>query len=410
MKPRPLFLAPDNGGCYFYRGYIPLAHLNDLDQIDACGSDVILDYEWFGRENHKFDVIGFQRPMGDEMMNRVNRFKSISYVDIDDNFFALPSHNPCYWDLLEYKRTSKKDPIDTHKLALSKIEIITTTTPQLKEAVTKATGRTENIVVIPNAIYQSHSESEIDSQRSSFISKRKISVGWWGGMHHQEDWKVLDDLLVPLVKKYYDKVDFCFLGWAPLNLMKTGMVQLFPWVNSNNFYDMLFSLDFDICIAPLVENEFSVCKSNIKFLETGMFKRCFVGSNCQLWNKDIVNGENGFLADKIEDFPGILESLIENRSKITEVGKAAYKYVMENYHINKMAPKWMSVLNHLSERSKTFSYNIDEDEKADYEREIRDSIQAERLTNMISEHKLSLKDKKYFFTAEGIVKRNDRRS
>jgi glycosyltransferase involved in cell wall biosynthesis len=87
----------------------------------------------------------------------------------------------------------------------------------------------------------------------------------------------------------------------------------------------------DVNIAPLVVNEFTNCKSELKFFEAAVVETTTIASPTYTFSRAISDGENGFLAQ-----PGKwlekMEFLYNNSAVNQKVGKVARKYVIENYY------------------------------------------------------------------------------
>lgn len=386
MKPTVAFTTVDKGGCLFYRGYIPLAYLCDTGRINSFISTTVFDYELFhGKQaDRKANVCGTQRVMTDKMLGVVKRWAPLTYLDIDDNLFDLHHGNPAYYDLQELRKIYKNDPIENHKLALQTAGLVTCTTEHMAAAIRKHTGRTEGIHVIPNAFYNLYPEAEIDAQRSDCIVNRPLTIGWWGGPHHFEDFNNgLDKKLAEFINRMGERINFVCLGWAPRAMMETGRVSVVPWSPIMEFYSTLYALEIDVCIGPLVENPFSVCKSDIKWLETAMYKRCFVGSKHPVFS-DVIDGETGLLTDSNDHMILTLEDLVLNPTRAREIGDNAYRYVQEYRHISKQADKWMEVFNTICESGNSWEWQMPQQDVEDYEKQIVEVMKQLRYDEILN--------------------------
>lgn len=367
-KPRVVFLTDDKGGCMYYRGWMPMAHLSDRGLIHGSVTNTLPDYAFLhgSSDERKVDVIGIQRPMSSKVCEVIERWKPLIYIDLDDNFFDLGPLNPCWHDIEPYKQKIGNDPLESMKRVLRDAFTVTVSTPQMAEALSLHCGRpVSNTHVIPNAVYQVVSREEIAKQRHGMLRERPLTIGWWGGAHHYEDFIGLDHQLAEFVKRHKENVNFVCMGWAPSELIETGKVTMFPWAKINRFYKTLFSLELDVCLGPLVKNAFSVCKSNIKYLETGMFARTFVGYNHPVF-ANVKNGETGFLTDGPDELVEVLEDLVAHPEKTVDIGKAAYLDVMHNHLIEHREDLWMKTFEDVLYLGEKWQYTLPEAEHNEF--------------------------------------------
>lgn len=371
MKPRIIAGTDDRAGCNFYRMWMPLAWLTQQGKIQGHVTNCVADYEFFGgdKENRKADVLGLQRPMHPGMYGLLTNWHPMSYVDIDDNFFDLPRLNPCHYDMMLAKKKTPPgcDPATVMTESLKIAEIITTTNVALANRIVKQTQRTKNIKIIPNGFYDIVEEHEINERRKQkFGSKGLIRIGWWGAYHHFEDFVGLDEMLAEFAERHINEVELVFMGWCPPKLFESGLVEMHGWTDTTQFYTKLWNLDLDICLGPLVDNDFSICKSNIKWLETAMLKRCFVGLTSEVFNDCIDNGNTGVLAGSPKEMVDTLERLISDKSEIQRIGDESYQAVQDEWHIRHRENQWMEVFHHLYDMSLLHEYKLEGEELERY--------------------------------------------
>lgn len=141
----------------------------------------------------------------------------------------------------------------------------------------------ENISVIPNYLPKNWAGRNYDrlSTMLRFEKRKKsgkIRVGYAGSATHFDvanKVNQMDDFhhVVDEIIKRVDDYDFVFFGGFPVKLtefVRQGKIKHVPWGNLDRYPEILAGLELDIMIAPLLENDFSNAKSNIKFLEAGV--------------------------------------------------------------------------------------------------------------------------------------------
>lgn len=392
MNEKVVFVSPDNAGCKWYRGWMPYKFVNDIRPNTCFITNSVHQYEWFGNPKLVHGM-GFQRPVTKDIANLVKAFAQISYVDIDDNFFDLKNHpgNPCHYDLIRSAKELGYDPIhDAHKDALIAAEIVTVSTKPMGDAVARHTGRTQNIVHIPNGFYNMFSETVVDNALRDRVGK--LRIGWWGGHHHNEDFQIngLATKLRDFIMEVRDMVDFTFLGWAPLEVLETGVVNFLPWVDVTSFYEHLFNLKIDICIGPITTNLFSDCKSNIKFLESAMYKRPFVTMDSPIW-EGLTHRDTAMIAPENDSdtFIQHIDELVRDAELRRTIGANAYAYAQEHYHMNKIAPKWLEVFEHLFQRAHKMDKWYKDDAMMDYHEKYRKELKADEIYQIMTSRPIS---------------------
>lgn len=80
--------------------------------------------------------------------------------------------------------------------------------------------------------------------------------------------------LIDFIKTNIDKINFIIIGKIPFFFKDIAdKILCFEPINILSYPNLLHSINADFIIAPLKENVFNKCKSNLKYLES-----CAVGS------------------------------------------------------------------------------------------------------------------------------------
>jgi glycosyltransferase involved in cell wall biosynthesis len=93
---------------------------------------------------------------------------------------------------------------------------------------------------------------------------KKPRVGWAGGSSHLGDLELIFDV----VKNLANEVDWVFFGMCPEQL-RPYIKELHYGVDIDSYPQKLASLNLDLALAPLENNHFNDCKSNLRLLEYG---------------------------------------------------------------------------------------------------------------------------------------------
>lgn len=94
--------------------------------------------------------------------------------------------------------------------------------------------------------------------------RTRLRVGWAGAAQHQGDLKLIE----PVIKALAAEVDFVFMGMCP-NEIRPYIKEFHSFVSYKDYPAKLATLDLDIALAPLEDNPFNACKSNLRLLEYG---------------------------------------------------------------------------------------------------------------------------------------------
>src|SRR5690606_28289037 len=92
----------------------------------------------------------------------------------------------------------------------------------------------------------------------------KPRVGWAGGVSHTGDLEMIADVVAELA----DEVDWVFFGMCP-DRLRPHVAEFHPGVDIAQYPRALALLRLDLAIAPLEQNRFNECKSNLRLLEYG---------------------------------------------------------------------------------------------------------------------------------------------
>jgi hypothetical protein len=149
-----------------------------------------------------------------------------------------------------------------------------TSTPTLKEVYSRFNKR---IKVIPNHLPK-FIWQDIFPAHDYFEEGNKVKILWAGSQNHFHHPQIQGEHgekggdfgkgLMEFIKKTVNVYEWHLMGAMPEEL--TGIkdkIKFYKWENIFNYPRKMKSIEPDICIAPLADNIFNECKSNIKSLE-----------------------------------------------------------------------------------------------------------------------------------------------
>lgn len=320
-KPNMYYWAADSGGCGHYRMKLPAEALA-RQGLATTKADKTLYVD------EPYDVIIAQRSSGSrpsEVFKMVSESATLAVFEMDDDLFNIPEDNPSHE---YYSRPAVLRQLEDN---LAVANLVTVSTEYLGKRMSEYTDAP--VVVLPNCV---------DTVR---LSKRPesegvVSVGWAGSGTHKAD---LEAAAVPL-RRAVNKagVKFKLVGADYSQILRVTDTEYLGWRDSvDEFYDLL---DFDIGVAPLVDNEFNRSKSALKALEYGARGIPTIASDVEPYSKYIEHGVDGFLVQYDYEWSKYIRLLASDAELRAEMGDAA-RLKAETFDINLRAHEWLEAYN-----------------------------------------------------------------
>lgn len=150
-----------------------------------------------------------------------------------------------------------KDVLKSLKRGISYSDRFVVSTERLAEVFSSVHS---DIRVVHNRLDPLVWENLVSLKRQS----HKPRVGWAGGVGHTGDLEMIADV----VKALSDEVDWVFFGMCP-DKLRPYIKEFHLGVPIEDYPQKLASLNLDLALAPLEQNLFNECKSNLRLLEYG---------------------------------------------------------------------------------------------------------------------------------------------
>lgn len=251
--PRVLAHPADPWGSGHYRVIQPFEALKIAGQAEGALYATLLDTVEQARIDP--DVVVLQRRVSDEELERMRRMprysRALKVFELDDYLPNLPAknahreHMPC--DILRGLRR-----------AFALVDRFVVSTPALAEAFA---GMHPDIRIARNRLPPAWWGGLPAARRNTGAKPR---VGWAGGVGHTGDLELIADVVAELA----GEVDWVFFGLCPERL-QLHVAEFHPGVDITAYPRTLALLNLDLAIAPLEQNRFNECKSNLRLLEYG---------------------------------------------------------------------------------------------------------------------------------------------
>ncbi|SRR6266851_291489 len=308
----------------FYRMFLPLQEMErhghqvtwrsggeDEDGVrapitgaDMAGHDIIIGQ----RFNHHTGLQVWRRAR--------TPFSRLVY-ELDDDVFSIGPEN---WQAHHlYKQEEIRDAV-THSAQVA--DLVTVSTEHLAGVMRERTGN-QDVAVLPNCI----PGWVCDHQRPR---RERLVAGWMGGASHGNDVGIIASPLRRFLKR--------FPGWDAevkgTDFRPTighDRVSFSPWIHITDDPRAYYgSIDFDVGLAPLDDNEFSRSKSFIKALEYSALGIPVIASDVEPYRGFIRDGETGFLIRYEHEWLKRMSELAADEALREKMGLAARQAAQEH--------------------------------------------------------------------------------
>lgn len=326
---------------FYYRGFLPAMANGWHAEPEHIDGDMQLDGEKLVAKMNMVDVVQFQRPNNEHIVDLMKKTKQkgkIIVFDDDDTFKLGEGIVPQNDEEIKFGHEVAK----ARREALITASGVTCTTEFLARELREVNP---NVCVLPNCI------DPDDAGESDENTTGRPRILILGSVISNDDYYIAKKA----IEKIADKVTIVLMG-VPENGTYKSYDQDLTWWRTlphveevgfrvfGDYYNTIQSLAIDLVIAPRADNYFNRCKSNLKFLESSLFGLPFIGqafedklSPYQINPKD---ADYLKLAQTEEDWCNILEDFLKNPEEYKQMGERARDYVCEEYAIQKHAHKW----------------------------------------------------------------------
>lgn len=346
-------------GITYYRHLMPHSSLKDVDILEApIGTDGIHGIPDI--ELIKYKAVFFMRHISllgktKEVCDRLHSLGVKVIFDMDD-YWDLPTSHALYdtWD----KQKIRQQTIDAFKYS----DIVLTTTPRMYNLIQ---SYNKNCYILFNSVLETESQF-----KKRDITNRRVRFGWIGGVFHYHDIRMIQNTfkLIGQNKELLNNIQICLGGYTPgqkeyknIELIMTNNysyidteykeylksdIRIGEHVSYDKPYRRLYSKDvhnyidlyndLDVCLAPLEDNPFNKCKSNLKVIEAGWMGKAIIASEFYPYTID-CNKNNSILVkdNKYGWYEAILQYMDKDKreqqaNNLNKEIKSKYNIVTQN--------------------------------------------------------------------------------
>lgn len=338
------------GGVGYYRIVKPAQELKKLGYDVTVMGKEIMDYgktavEMWSRLFIDYDIIIIKHiddaQTASNLVAASRQFHKPVVIDMDDNLLEVPTANPAY---NEYARGKEKRYYVQALIELADGLIVST--EPLKE---QFSAINKSIDICPN--FNDVEDWQFKPRRKH---PKKTIIGYAGSITHNDDLALvvpaLDriltenrDVKLQILGAFYPQAFYDFVkqfkGAYQKQIEVAGGTP--AW---QGYPELLSQQNWDIGIAPLLDDVFNKGKSHIKWMEYAMYGIPTVASAVRPYSDNIVDGKTGFLAKDSDEFYQKLKLLVDNEQIGVEVGKNAREYVVRNLQYRDNIGCWVKVI------------------------------------------------------------------
>jgi len=195
-----------------------------------------------------------QRQVTEQQISLLESYRDFSRAfkvyELDDYIQQIPMKSP-------FHSVMPKDIVKSLRRALATVDRFVVSTERLAE---QFHGFHSDIRLVENRLPVDWWSGLKNQRRVG----RKPRVGWGGGASHRGDLELIADV----VRDLADEVEWVFLGMCP-DKLRPYVHEFHVGVPIEEYPRKLASLNLDLALAPLEDNLFNECKSNLRLLEYG---------------------------------------------------------------------------------------------------------------------------------------------
>lgn len=325
LAPRVMAHPADTNGCGHYRIRQPFAAMLDAGLIEGSLSDRL----HLPTTIERFDpqVIVYQRQLSDVQLDAIEQIRSFSAAflvyELDDLLTNLPLKSA-------HRNEMPKDILKSLRRAMSMVDRFVVSTPELAE---QFGSLHQDIRVVRNRLPLNW-WGDIQVRRGEH---KKPRVGWAGGLSHRGDLELVADV----VRDLADEVDWVFMGMCP-DALRPYVKEFHAGVRIQEYPAKLAALDLDLAIAPLEDNTFNACKSNLRLLEYGICGFPVVCSDMACYRDGLPVTR---VKNRYKDWIGAIRSHLADRGALAVAGdklrEAVWReWMLEGEHLVAWREAW----------------------------------------------------------------------
>lgn len=313
-----LWVARDSGGCGFFRCQQPARFIREMG---LAQTEVVLNNPTH-EQLMSADLVIMQE-MGFPSSSDIARFlieHHIPFVtEVDDFLHHVSPHN------LGGYGAWNPSTLHTHR-AMEMIRSSFALQVSTNQLAREYFPYNPTVFVIPNCL-----DKDVWDNPTPKRNDDKIRIGWAGGNAHGDDLMMISRVLSDIVKEFKGRVIFETIGMTDKELhgvfnFKTvrdncpscgfeGEAHHIPGLSLEEYPMAICSRGWDIAVAPVINNAFGNCKSDLKIKEYSAAGIPVVASPVVPYVEAAKDGANIAFADTYDEWYNAIKDLIKSPKK-----------------------------------------------------------------------------------------------
>lgn len=259
---------------------------------------------------------------------------------LDDNLPDLHLYQPWH----EFSTDGKRNIV---RFLLRQADGVIVSTDALKRRLQKLNPK---IYVVPNALDE---RLFLPPPAQEKPAAKSLVIGYMGTHSHLHDLMMVLEPLRAALHNYRDEIEFQLVGIAE----DGRLIQCFDALphcvlntSGNHFYPDFVPwakehLRWDMAIAPLEDNPFTRCKSDIKFLDYALLGIPAIYSDVEAYRHTVKHGQSGLLCDNTpKTWHAALIEMIENASLRQRLACTAREFATAHRLLRQGAINWKTAV------------------------------------------------------------------
>jgi GT2 family glycosyltransferase len=300
--PRIITMPGDRSGCGLYRTRGPLDAMQRMGIAEGMSSEWMVPMGEVKRL--KVDTLVLQRKTSDVQILFMREYKNylpevFKVYELDDPLHVIPEKSVHYGHF----------PVDIFQRMIDGIQACDRFVCSTQPLADMFSDYHKDIRVrkncLPVGVWKHIKARKVQSQLPR--------VGWGGGSSHRGDLELITDV----IKHFHGKIHWVFFGMMP-EVIKPYVKEFHSAVPIDVYPSMMASLGLDLAIAPVEDNDFNRCKSNLRVLEYGACGYPVVASDVEAYRSDLPGVT--LVNDNPDNWIAAIEEMLEDRERLTQRG------------------------------------------------------------------------------------------
>jgi glycosyltransferase involved in cell wall biosynthesis len=327
--------------CTYVRLLCPLRHpsLEERIELTHATSEAIPDCDLLVVERHTLwpyerQLEGFER-----VLSRC-RARGVPVVyELDDNLLDL--HHDAPWE--PYTGDALRGVV---AFLVRQADGVIVSTPALAE---RLAALRPGVLVVPNALDERLFEAVPEPAAAPGPA---VTIGYMGTFTHEADLRMVLAPLRALLRRHAGRVRLELVGGAEHRV--ASLFEGFPFRRRETTGDdayprfvpwMLQNLRWDMAIAPLEDDAFTRCKSDLKYLDYGALGIPGVFSDVKPYRDSVRHRETGLLAANDEKaWADALEEIVSDTALRARLAASARAEVHGTRMLRTNAVRWREAI------------------------------------------------------------------